>query len=326
MPPVPNELHVDRYLTNLSVDYAQETRDFISDKVFPVVPVRKQSDLYVIYDRGAMWRSGNVHERPLGGRLDVADWTFTSDSYFCVERGLAHKIDDRQYANADEPLDLRRQAMQLLMNGVMIDAEKRWVADYFGTGVWTTNVTGVASADFVTSSTPSTGYPLEVIDEFKESTKRLTALTPNTLVLSAISYRVVRNHETVKDAFKYTRPGLIDEQLLALAFGVDRLFIPRGVENSAVEGAADSLDFIATAQDHNALLLYAAPNPGLNTPSAGYTFAWTGLIPGLTNPMGGVIMTGRDEFAHSDHFEIRQANDMKVVSPDLGVHLTAFTA
>jgi len=326
MPPVPSELHVDRYLTNLSVAYAQDSRDFISDKVFPTVPVRKASDLYVIYNRGDMWRQGNIHERPLGGRLDVADWGFTSDSYLCVERGVAHKIDDRQYANADDPIDLRRQAMELLTSSIMIDAENRWVADYFTTGVWTTDVTGAASADFVTCSTPATGYPLEVIDEFKESTKRLTALEPNTLILSPISYRVIRNHDTVKDVFKYTRTGLIDEDLLAMAFGVNRLFVPRAVENSAKEGQTDSLDFVAVGQDHNAMLLYAAPSPGLNTPSAGYTFAWTGLIPGLTNPMGGVIMTGRDAFAHSDHFEIRQADDMKVVAPDLGVHLTEFTA
>ncbi len=96
MPPVPSELHVDRYLTNLSVAYAQDSRDFISDKVFPTVHVRKASDKYVIYNRGDMWREGNVHERPLGGRLDVADWGFTEGTYLCVERGVAHKIDDRK--------------------------------------------------------------------------------------------------------------------------------------------------------------------------------------------------------------------------------------
>ena len=37
-------------------------------------------------------------------------------------------------------------------------------------------------------------------------------------------------------------------------------------------------------------------------------------------------MTGRDAFAHSDHFEIRQADDLQVVGADLGVHLTEFTA
>lgn len=326
MPPVPSDLHVDRYLTNLSVAYAQDERDFISNKVFPVVPVRKQSDTYVIYNRGDFWRQGNIQPRPLGGKLDTIDWGFSTGTYLCVERGAAHKIDDRQKANADDPLDLRREAMELLTSAMMVDAENRWVTEYFGTSIWTTDVTGVASADFVTSSTPGTGYPLEVIDEFKETVKGLTALEPNVLVLSPVSYRVIRNHDTVKDVFKYTRTGLIDEDLLAMAFGVDKLLIPRGVENTSEEGQTDSLAFIAAAQDHNALLVYAAPRPGLNTPSGGYTFSWTGLIPGLTNPMGGVIMTGRDAFAHSDHFEIRQATDLAVVGPDLGVHLTAFTA
>ena len=71
MPATPRELHVDRYLTDLSVAFAQESRDFISDKVFPVVPVKKASDQYVIYDRGPMWRTGNIQERPLGGKYDT---------------------------------------------------------------------------------------------------------------------------------------------------------------------------------------------------------------------------------------------------------------
>ena len=326
MPPLPANLHIDRYLTNLSVSFAQDSRDFISDKVFPVVPVRKASDKYVIFNRGDMWRTGQVHERPLGGKLDTADWTFTEGQYFCTERGLAHKIDDRQISNADDPIDLRRQAMELLVSQVMVDNETRWVAEYFKTGVWTTDVTGAASADFVTSSTPSTGYPIEVVDELKESMKRLTALEPNTFVLSALSYRVVKNHETVKDIFKYTRPGIITEDLMAMVFGLDKFFVSRAVSNDVVEGQTDSLDFVAAAQDHNAMLLYSPASPGLMTPAAGYTFAWTGLIPGATNNIGGVIQTGRDEFAHSDHYEIRKADDLAIVSPDLGIHLTAFTA
>jgi hypothetical protein len=74
------------------------------------------------------------------------------------------------------------------------------------------------------------------------------------------------------------------------------------------------------------MLLYSPASPGLMVPAAGYTFAWTGLIPGATNNIGGVIQTGRDEFAHSDHYEIRKADDLAIVSPDLGIHLTAFTA
>ena len=331
MPPVPSELHVDRWLTDLSVAYAQDTRDFISDKVFPTVSVRKASDKYIIYNRGDFWREGQVKERPLGGRLDVADWGKTEGSYQCVERGVAHKIDDRQYANVDDPMDLDRQAMELLTSLVMVDAEKRFVDEFFKPGIWTTDLTGVASADFTSIDTPNTGTPMIIIDEQKEAMKRLTALTPNVLILGPVAYRKARNHDRVKDVFKYTREGIIDEALLARVFGVDRLYIPRGVSNAAVEGQADDLDFIidnsaAGGAAEDALLLYAAPRPGINTPSAGYTFAWTGLIPGLTNPMGGVIERRRDGDAHSEHFEIRRADDLKLVSPDLGVYFDAFAA
>jgi len=261
----------------------------------------------------------------LGGRLDTADWTFTEGQYFCTERGLAHKIDDRQIANADDPIDLRRQAMELLVSQVMVDNETRWVAEYFKAGVWTSDVTGAGSADYVTSSTPATGYPIETVDELKETMKRLTALEPNTFVLSALSYRTIKNHDTVKDVFKYTRAGIITEDLMAMVFGLDKFFVSRAVNNPVVEGQADALDFVAAAQDHNAMLLYSPASPGLMTPAAGYTFAWTGLIPGVTNNIGGVIQTGRDAFAHSDHYEIRKADDLAIVSPDLGIHMTDFT-
>lgn len=331
MPPVPSELHVDRWLTDLSVAFRQSTRDFVSDKVFPTVSVLKQSDLYIIYNRGDFWREGQVHERPLGGRLDVADWGKTQDSYRCVERGLAHKVDDRQYANTDAPMDLDRQAMELLTSQMMVDGEKRFLDEFFKPGIWTTDLTGVASADFTTIAAPSTGTPLITIDVQKEAMKRLTALEPNVLILGAVAYRHCRNHNDVKELYKYVQRGIIEEELLALAFGVDRLVVPRGVSNAAKEGQADDLDFIldnsaAGGTSSDALLLYAAPRPGINTPSAGYTFAWTGLIPGSTNPMGGVIMRGRDEFAHSEHFEIRNADDMKIVSADLGVYLDAFSS
>lgn len=330
MPPVPGELHVDRWLTDLSVAFAQDTRDFISDKVFPTVSVTKASNKYVIYNRGDFWREGQVKERPLGGRLDVADWDKTEGTYQCVERGVAHKIDDRQYANTDDPIDLDRQAMELLTSLVMVDAEKRFLDEFFKPGIWTTDLDG-GGADFVSIDTPSTGTPIVTIDEQKEAMKRITALSPNILILGPVAFRKAKNHDSVKDVFKYTREGIIDETLLARVFGVDRLYIPRGVSNAAVEGQADDLDFVldnsaAGGASEDALLLYAAPRAGLNTPSAGYTFSWTGLIPGLTNAMGGVIMRGREDFAHSNYFEIRRADDLKQVSADLGVYFDGFSA
>jgi hypothetical protein len=67
------------------------------------------------------------------------------------------------------------------------------------------------------------------------------------------------------------------------------------------------------------LLVYAAPAPAIDQPSGGYTFAWTGLIPGETNAFGGTIQRGRDGLASSDVMQIKEASDQKVVASELGI-------
>jgi hypothetical protein len=93
------------------------------------------------------------------------------------------------------------------------------------------------------------------------------------------------------------------------------------VFNSAAEGEADDFEFIA---DERAMLLaYVDPNPALDSPTAIANFAWTGLIPGETNAMGGVMERGRDDRAHSDYFQNRMAWDLRQVAPDLAVFFNA---
>lgn len=324
--PVPQELHVDRWLTDLSVAFTQDSGDFVSDKVFPVVSVKNQSDKYVIYNRGSFWRN-QLRPRPLGGRADVADWEMSEGVYRVEEYALAHMIDDRQRANTDSPISLDTQAMELLSSAVAIDADVRWTTAYFGAGIWTTDLEGAADADFTQINLTSgahVGEPIELIDANKETVKLLTAKYPNTLTVGASAHRIIRNHSSVKEVLKYIRQAApLNQATIADVFDIERYFVSRAVYNTAAEGAADSFSFIAGA--HNALMTYTPSSAGLNTPAAGYTFAWTDLEPGFTNILGGVIMRGRDDFAHSDIFEIRRANDIRLVSADLGVYFNGLT-
>ena len=84
------------------------------------------------------------------------------------------------------------------------------------------------------------------------------------------------------------------------------------IQNSALEGATASNDFIAG--DH-ALLCYSAPSPGLMTPSAGYTFNWTGYLGGAA---GVQMKRFRMEHLESDRVEIQAAYDQEVISSSLG--------
>lgn len=324
--PVPKELHIDRYLTNVSIDYIQNPANFVAPQVFPIVPVSKQSDKYVVYDRESFWRN-NMPKRPLGGAADVADWGFGEGSYFAEERALAHKLDDRQRANTDVPINQDTRISKLLTERALVEMDSRWVDNFFKAGVWTHDIDGTetgSGSDEVMRFDESGSDPVAQVDELKERMARSTARTPNVMVVGARTHRILRHNAEIMERIKYTQRGVISNELLASLFEVEQYIVARSVYNASAEGVEADYDFIA--DDNGMLLVHRAPTPALDTPSAGYTFAWTGLDSQFSSPTGSAIWRGRDDFAHSDHFEIRSANDMKLTAAELGIYIDTAVA
>ena len=83
MPEAKNLGHIDRALTNISVAYMQGDDAFIADKVFPIINVTKQSDVYFVYSKADMFRD-EVQERGRGAESVGGDWNFElADPYHC---------------------------------------------------------------------------------------------------------------------------------------------------------------------------------------------------------------------------------------------------
>lgn len=318
---VEGTLHVDRYLTNFSVNYVQDRASFVAQRASSLIPVTKQTDLYVVYDRGFFWRD-EVQPRPLGGRPQQVNYKFDDGTYKAQEYALEHVIDDRQRANTDDPIRLDQNATTLLTQKHMIKEDRFWAEKFFQTGMWTTEAFGVNSAPGSNSQqflqfddTDST--PIEVVDYWKDQMHSQTGFMPNTLVLGAGVKRKLRTHPDIADRIKYTRTGIADDAIIGSLFEIPNVVVARSIYNSAMEGATDNFQYIV---DTNAMWMgYIEPNPGLDSPTAIAMFAWTGLIPGATNAIGGVIERGRDDRAHSDYFQGRMAWDIKQVAPDLGI-------
>jgi hypothetical protein len=103
------------------------------------------------------------------------------------------------------------------------------------------------------------------------------------------------------------------EVQLATIFGMERIHVAEAVQNEAVEGATDSNDFVL---GQHCLLLHVPRTAGLYTPSAGYTFAWTGL---LGSSAGNTVISRiRADLLKAWRVEGECAYDQKVVSADLG--------
>lgn len=314
-------IHVDRYLTNFSVMFVQDQMNFVAQRAASRIPVLKQTDLYVAYDRGYFFRD-EAMPRPLGGRPQQVGYKVSSQPYTAVEYALEHIVDDRQRANADDEIALDENATRLLTQKNLIKQDRVWAQRFFTSGVWTTEWSGVASTPFGNNQFLQFGdaasSPIETIDGAKDDIARATGFTPNTLVLGAAVKRTLRSHPDISDRIKYSQMGVADDAILAALFEVDNVVVARSVYNNAIEGAADSFEYIA---DETGMWLgYIEPNPSIDSPTAIAMFNWTGLLPGATNELGGVIERGRDDRAHSDWFQGRMAWDMRLVSQDLGVY------
>ena len=325
--PQPNagDVHVNAILTNISIAFVQRAENFVAGQVFPIVPVQKQSDRYYTYDRSYWWRN-EAKERAPSTESAGAGWVVdATPTYYCRKYALHKDIDDDTRVNADQPIDMDRDATTFLTQSLLIQREKLWASTFFTTGIWGQDLTGVSSGPSTNQflqwdSVNST--PMDDIEAGKIIIERKTGYTPNTLVLGRATYAQLKNHPDVLDRIKYTQRGMLTKDLLAALFEVDRVLVPMGVENTAAEGDAAVYAFIVG--DKTALLCYSAPSPGILQPSAGYTFAWTGLLG--AGAFGNRIKRFRMELLSSDRVEAEIAYEQKLVSAECGVYYATAVA
>lgn len=308
--PTFTEVHVNRPLTDLSLAFLQAETEYVARRVFPFVPSDKASNNYFRYDK-AYWLKKFAQKRAPGAPAPISGYEMDTQTFTCNRDSIARAINDPTRNNADIA-DLDREAALWVTQQLLIAQEVTWAANYFVTGVWGTSATPTVLWDDAAST------PIEDVRTGIRTVKTNTGYRPNKMVLGAKLFDKLLDHPDIIDRLKYGQtpgaPAMANEQMLAKLFGVDEVMVCRAVQNTAVEAAAASYSFIAG--EKNALLVYAAPSPGLLTASAGYTFGWTGA-PGA-NAAGIAMKTWRDDRHESDIVEGNVWYDMKLVASELG--------
>ena len=320
MQPTPGDVHVNQPLTNISVAFIQGEEQFVADGVFPNIPVTMQSDRYYTYDRGYFNRD-EMEERAPGTESSGSGFKVDSTpTYFAPVYAFHHDIPDQRRANSDSVLAPDREASLLVSTKALIRREKLWTGKYFGTGIWGKEYTGVSAtptADQRLHWSDAASDPIVDIRQGTTFVHQSTGFRPNTLVIGQEVYDILIDHPDIVDRVKYgqTAPGpaVVDTADLQALFKIPRIFVMGGVENTGAEGAANAHSFIG---GKNALLCYSTPTPGLMTPTAGYTFSWTGYLGAAA--MGQRIKRFRMENLGSDRVEIEMAFDQKLVAAELG--------
>lgn len=318
--PTAGDVHVNRPLTNISIAYIQDEKEFVADKVFPQVPVNKQSDRYFKYDK-KQWFRTDAQKRAPGTESAGTGYTVdNTPTYYCDVWALHQDVDDQIRQNTDEPLDADRDATKLVTQQQLMRREKQFVSRYFTTGLWTGSSTG---GDITPGTTwdQSSADPIKDIDAQKTAMKQNSGFLPNKLVVGFAVHQALKNCPAILDRIKYTQRGQITRELLASLFEVDEYHVAGVTEDTGAEGLAASMSFMFGKA---ALLCYAAKAPSLQAPSAGYIFTWKGLFgAGLE---GARVKKFRMEHLSSDRIESEFAYDMKLVGADLGCFFTGAVA
>lgn len=327
--PTVSDVHVDAMLTTLSVAYRQDQSRFVADRIFPVVNVGKQSDRYYVYNRGDFNRDEMQERAPSTESAGSGYSLDNTPTYYCREYALHKDVPDQVVANADAVINPLRDAVEFLTLKALLKREKVFAANYFTGGVWTSDFDGVNTGNAWGSGTvlqwnDANSTPIEDVRKAQTTVLERTGFQPNVLVLGKPVYDALIDHPDLVDRIKYGQtpgsPAIVNRQALAALFEVDRVEVMSAIENTAKEGATASHSFIGGKK---ALLVYSAPNPGLMTPSGGYTFQWTGMYGGsfgqriINFPMAEIKAT---------RIEIEACFDLKLVAADLGFFIDSVIA
>jgi len=265
--PTANDVRpVNPVMTNLSLGFKNPT--YYWDKVAPPVEVTEQSGTYFTYTRDFWFRRQLGGKRAPTGAYQRTDFGVTSSTYAAIERGFEEPVSDVIKGASQTPESLDVLAVQHLTELMQLELELDSAADFFVTGQWGTSTTlagGDQWSDLANSD------PIANFDTAIRTIRRNTGAEPNFSALGALPWEVLKEHPLLLDKYKHTQTGILTEDLVAAALGINEIAVCKSIKNTAAEGAT----FVgADIWTDNALILMKTPTPGLMVPNGAYTFIW----------------------------------------------------
>jgi Phage major capsid protein E len=294
------DLHIDQVLSQMAMGYRPS--GFIADMIFPTVSVQKQSDLYLVFDRGDRMRVEDTTRAP-GTRARRVTEAVGSNTYFARNFALASPavLEDKVNADPAHVASVINGKTTFLMDKLLLDWERR-------IALKVTSGSNVGSSAAVSSGWEGSGSdPIGNLNTAIDNVADSNGVRPNRIVMGLEAWRSFRRHADVRGLIFGTNNGggYPSLQQAANLLDVEQILVGGAYHNSAQEGQSESLASIWTDQ----VLVYYAPSaPSKETPSFGYNFRWAAA--GLPNMQ--VERHPYDSNTKSEDIEVGYYQDEKV--------------
>jgi hypothetical protein len=328
--PTAGDIYVNIPLTNVSLAYYQDQSSFIADKMFPVVPVQLQSSIIWEWDVNYILKNG-MKPRAEGTESEGIGSKLNQKTYLCLVTALHKDISDQRRANELAPINADRNATTQLSAQAVQYREISLKASAFGTGKWTgmTDQAGVSGSpganQFKQWDQPSSD-PVADVTNFKQTILLATGVEPKRMAMGRQVWDKLKTNQAIIDRLKFFgvpgSPTIVTMNAVAALFGVEEVLVSSTVQQTSNEGAATAVNGFVIGKEF--VLFNTPPAADIDTPSAGYTFAWQGYLG--ANAYGARMKKFRMEHLAADRIEIEQAYDQRLLSPALGGYASAVVA
>lgn len=305
-------------LANVSVQF--RNKDYIADRVFPVLDGADPKAKITVYQKGA-WFRDEAGIRAAGTRAKRGGYPLTSMSIATKEYAFAKEVtdEDRRFANAKGApvVQPEQDAIEYATDKVDLKKEIR-VASLIKDTTWVdANADGEDAAGLWSPKGATNTFLADIVTG-RKAIQGASGLDPNTLVVDYATFLALKEVEDIRDKIKYTKGGVFGAELLAALLELDEVLVGKAIYSSAKE-KADGTDFTAarmwevTATKGMGFLFHKAPRLGLKTPTAGMQVRIA-----YENGQARRLSTWREKAEHQDVYEVAEETDIVTVSSDLG--------
>lgn len=225
---------VDPLLSNASSAYIPEGA--IADKLLPGLKFSQYTGKLGGYGKNHL----RIETTVIGGKgkyRQVESIARTTTGFEIEGHGLSGMVTKQDYKNVIDPFDAEKDETMGISTILLLEKEKGLADSLGSTSVLTQNTTLSGTSQF---SDYTNSDPVSKFNTAKAAVRNGCGAVANAVIMEYAVAEVLRYHPQLLDllGFKFAKPGGLTDQDLARALGVQKVFIPNAMYNSAKEGQA----------------------------------------------------------------------------------------
>jgi len=243
----------DNFLTQLAVRY--ENNEFVGDQLFPIMPVKKESDYYRVFSKDG-WFTG-APKKADGAHTEEATLAYSYGTYSCYERAIKDIVTERAMQNADAPVRPKIDTTNFLTEKVRLSRElDQWIL--------AVGTSGLNQAGYRTVGTATTawqdGTAPDILGDLSTAIKAISKAIgkrPNVIFFNTDVAEAIVQDDKIVEIMKAHTTNMITGNGLPATLRNMRIQLTDALYNTSDPGNTEAYDYIISDN-----VVIAWVNPG----------------------------------------------------------------